>query len=330
MTSGVPTLHVYMTHFQFETESKKYKKRNEYLATSIFYLSQISEYRIKIWLISNSQISNFEELSLPILSRVDNSSINLYVADPEEITDNGVKFDWLLTWVHKKIMIKDFHDGLISSDDMLVVLEDDALFTEANIKYFREEKLNLETLGLIPSYLRSEWSLNDMCWVNVDPIGRLISTRTIHAYPNHSDKIFIQLINPFSASIVLDKELAVEYFNSESFDQKLACNKHPIIYDIGSSATLGLIAEKVPKGFINRVGVVCNKFNCFPIPGSIIRHLGDRYALDKWHKNVRLYDREISPELPLHRTALDFLIRIFQPDGLVVIKNYLAKKSRSR
>ena len=61
MTSDVPTLHVYMTHFQFETKSRNYKKRNEYLATSIFYLSQISGYRISIRVISNSKIVNFED-----------------------------------------------------------------------------------------------------------------------------------------------------------------------------------------------------------------------------------------------------------------------------
>jgi hypothetical protein len=137
----------------------------------------------------------------------------------------------------------------------------------------------------------------------------------------------MQLENPFSASILLNYPLAVEYFESESSVQALACYKHPVIYDIGSSACLGLIMENIPTGYLNRVAVVCNGENGFPIPGSVVRHLGDRYARDKWHRNVRLYDKDEYQDLPTHRNLVDYLRRLFRRDAVVVLRKFLSSKS---
>ena len=321
-----PTLWVYLTHYQPDPVAKNYRTRYEYLATSVFYLSQISNFRVKVLIVSNQEVSNFSELAAPFYSRLDESSLSQYIATESEITFNGTRYDWLLTWVHKGIMFKKLESLPANSKDIFLVLEDDALFTEANLNYFLNELQDIESTGLLPAYVRSEWSELDMCWTHEDPIGRFSLTGKFSPHPNDNSKTLLQLLNPFSASIVLNYDLAQEYFLSESSVQQLACFKHPIIYDIGSSACLGLIMERIPEGYLNRVAVICNAENGFPLPGSVIRHLGDRYAKDKWHRNIRLYDDSGKQSLPTHRSKLDYLKRILTRDGFFVIQKYLETK----
>jgi hypothetical protein len=312
-----------LTHFQKWELQKPDPAVIEHLATSIFYLSQITEYRLKILVISNKEIVGFDEISRPIESRIDGSLIEVYVAQEEEIRDEEVRVDWLLTWVHKGFMRKDYESTSIKTEDLFLVLEDDALFTESNLNYFLSEKEVLKGIGLIPGFMRSEWSYYDSCWTHLDPTGRITANRQLYDHPSDGEKKIMQLTNPFSASIILDYDLANEYFNSTSSVQKLACYKHPVIYDIGSTATLGLISENIPTGFLNRVAVICNGANKFPTSGSIIRHLGDKYARDKWHRNVKMYDDPLFSDLPTHRTLVDYLRRLSYPDRKVIVKKKL-------
>jgi hypothetical protein len=321
-----PKLWVYLTHFQSATHTKEYKVRFGYLATSVFYLSQIEDYELKIKVITNSAIEEIENLSASIESRLDGSTLEQYVSSESEITFRGRKFDWLLTWVHKSLFQKDLNHTKSDSGDLFLVLEDDALFTQANLEYFLDELTDLEEVGLLPTFIRSEWSDADFCWTHEDPIGRINETAIFFPHPKDDDKKLMQLQNPFSASILLNYPLAVEYFESESAVQALACYKHPVIYDIGSSACLGLIMENIPNGYLNRVAVICNVANDFPIPGSVVRHLGDRYAKDKWHRNIRLYDQVGSRELPTRRTSIDYIRRLFRKDVIFVLKKYFFSK----
>ena len=325
LPAQLAVLRIYLTYFQSNQSTKDYKKRRGHLATSIFYLSQIHNYRISIKIISNLEISNFQEIARPIESRLDRSSIEQILASEAEVSENGKRLEWLLTWVHKRIMIEDFNSIESNSDDLFLVLEDDALFTEANLQYFLKENKQLEATGLIPGFIRSEWSDLDLSWTHEDPIGRITETSKFFSHPNCESKILMQLVNPFSASIILNYKLAREYFSSDSSIQKLACYKHPVIFDIGSTATLGLIMENIPEGYINRVAVICNSENRFPIPGSVIRHLGDRYSKDKWHRNIRLYDLVDLEELSTHRNLNDYIKRIFKKDGYFVVKKSMLK-----
>jgi hypothetical protein len=327
MLNRKPVLWVYLTHFQSDTKSSEYKIRFGYLATSIFYLSQILEYQVKIMVITNFDIPNFHNLAEPIHSRLDESTIEQYICSESEITADGKKYDWLLTWVHKSPMQQNVEATPRGSKDLFLVLEDDALFTGENLSYFLNELCDLEEIGLIPTFIRSEWSNEDACWTHEDPLGRITETASYFPHPKDDQKALMQLRNPFSASILLNQTLATEYFASESSVQALACYKHPIIYDIGSSASLGLIMEKIPKGYLNRVAVICNRANGYPIPGSVVRHLGDRYAQDKWHRNIRLYDQTEMQELPTNRTPFDYLRRLFRRDAIYVMKKFLLSKN---
>lgn len=284
------------------------------------------DYQVKIKVITNFGIANLDNLAAPIQSRLDESTFEQYICNESEITVDGKKYDWLLTWVHKSLLHADVQNSHPNSSDLFLVLEDDALFTGANLSYFVNELRDLEEIGLIPSLIRSEWSNSDGCWTHEDPLGRIVETAKVFSHPKDDSKLLMQLQNPFSASILLNRTLATEYFASESSKQALACYKHPIIYDIGSSACLGLIMEKIPEGYLNRVAVICNSANGYPIPGSVVRHLGDRYAQDKWHRNIRLYDQVEFRNLPTNRTPFDYLRRLFRRDAIYVVKRFILSK----
>lgn len=322
-----PKLWVYITHFQPNNYEKSYELRLNYLATSVFYLSQILNFQIILKIVSNRKIDSIFEISAPINARIDGSVVSEYVAsDTEYLAAAGRRLDWLLTWVHKPLMRKDLENSNSNSGDIFLVLEDDALFTSANLEYFLQEFAGVKEEGLIPSFIRSEWSTLDRRWTHEDPIGRITSTAKFFPHPADSRKVLMQLANPFSASIISDYELANEYFKSESAIQELACYKHPVIYDIGSSACLGLIMEKFPPGYLCRVAVICNSENNYPLPGSVIRHLGDKYAQDKWHRNIRLYDSDSYDEVPTHRSVKDYVRRLLRKDVISVLRKKLISK----
>lgn len=323
-------LHVYVTHF-IDTQQtlEREQQRRQYLATEILYLSMIDVGYLEVTIFSNSPIIDFDELSKPIFARSNKSNISNYVATTEEISENGKVLNWLLTWVHKVKMKKDVESGKGNSNNYFLYLEDDALFTESNLRYFLEFQSEMKRFGLIPGFLRSEWSKLYNCWTHPDSFSRLNSLDDIRPFPSRQDLVLVQRNNPFSASILLDQDLAEEYFTTESAIQQLACYKHPIIFDIGSTAALGLICENIPSGYKHRTAVVHNSKNYFPLPGSIIRHLDDRYGNDLWQRHFRLFDDLTSEPLIKRRTLGDYLKRLKSEDRVYVISSFIRKLGSS-
>jgi hypothetical protein len=326
--SGKPVLHVYITHFQALSPRKETeKKRKKYLATCLFSLSQISNYRIKATILTNRTIDNLSSLIAPFVSRYDDSTVEEYVVPQQQLQFMGNASDWALTWAHKSLMLKDLQTAITRQNkkDLFLALEDDALFSQSNIDYYLQEEKALDKSGLIPAFMRQEWSTYDSCWVHTDSFSKISESRALYPHPVDSEKLLMQLPNPFCALILFNIDKCIEYFNSESCRPELAINKNNYICDLGSAASLGLIMEKIPEGFANRVAVVCNGKNFFPIPGAIYRHLGDKYAQDKWHRNFRIYDSDYEVNLPTHRRAVDYMFRLVKRDRVVVLGSFLQK-----
>lgn len=315
---------MYITHFIDSQQSiVTAKKRREKLATAILYLSTISASSLKISVFSNKPIAAFEEFTKPILARGYGAEIHNVVATVEEISENGNILNWLLTWVHKSQMKCDVESRRNSSNSFYLYIEDDALFTEANLKYFMDYLPAMKELGLIPGFIRSEWSHIHECWTHPDSFEKAKFEDDFSNYPFDPRFKLAQFANPYSASILLDQPLAEEYFASESSIQQLACFKHPIIFDIGSTAALGLICENVPQGYKHRTAVICNANNLYPIPGSIIRHMDDRYGNDVWQAHFRLFDDRNSTPLRTKRSIWDYLKRLQKPDRFVLLSRFI-------
>lgn len=319
-------LFVYITHFIDPHESlARAKQRTKMLATEIFYLSEINVRSLEITIFSNKPINHFAELSKPVLARGDRSKIYNYVATEYEISQFGLVNNWLLTWVHKSKMRQDVNAGKNDVSILYLYLEDDALFTEANLRYFVGHLPDMKRLGLIPGFVRSEWSYIHNCWTHVDAFSKIDFNTDVLDCPFNSNFKLVQQNNPYSASILLDQSLAEEYLDSESSRKEVACYKHPVIFDIGSTAALGLICERVPKGYKNRTAVISNASNAYPTPGSVIRHLDDRYGNDIWQKHFQLYDDKFSTPLRASRTIWDYFKRLKNPDRFHVLRRFIGK-----
>jgi hypothetical protein len=133
----------------------------------------------------------------------------------------------------------------------------------------------------------------------------------------------MQRENPYSASILLNQALAREYVQSESFDQQKAWKKHKVIFDIGSTAALGLIAERIPDGCINRVATPHHPQNSLPHPGCILRHQGDKYANDVWQLHFELFGSDPERLIKSNRSLLDLIVRFRKKDRIRILKKLI-------
>lgn len=324
----VSTLYVYLTFHQNPNWKRDEKSRRlQFLATNIFYLSQLPADILDLKVISNLEITEFNEICQPVVSRGLNDRVSQYVANKDDLRDPrlGISIPWLLTWTHKQFMRKDLDESLHDINACFLVLEDDAIFTQANLEYFLRYKTPMREIGLIPSFIRAEWSLSVKCWIHPDSFERIDFNSDIFNCPFNESKKLLQRNNPFSASILFDAQYCREYFESESSVQQLACFKHKYIFDIGSTATLGLICESIPSGYKSRTAVLVDTNSFFPEPGSVIRHQGDRYANDPWQKHFRLYDAPNLSTPNLKRSFLQITKRLLMRDVHIIIRNYLKR-----
>lgn len=319
-------LNIYITCWlDPKAKNNSTEKKFEYLANTILHLSRIATKRTKLTIFTNNKVVEFEPLMRP-LSYNKNSEFHVREVPKEELIDIPTKIyvPWLLTWAHKGKMKEDIYKGHEKS--MYLYLEDDAIFTSENLAYFLEYLPKLNHFGLIPGYLRAEWSKSRGCWINPDTffensIKKLSKIQI-------TNEIFFQRENPYSASILLTQELASEYVRSESFEQQKAWNKHKYIFDIGSTAALGLIAENVPHGYLNRVATPHDPVNYYPHPSCILRHQGDKYASDVWQSHFELFSSYPERRLYSHRNLIHKILRLTKKDRLSILKKkiYTIKK----
>jgi hypothetical protein len=155
-----------------------------------------------------------------------------------------------LTWRHKKLIIDEFlAPG--SRYTHFVYLEDDERLTFQNFAYFVAARDGLRPFGLVPAFLRTEWSRSRRVYVNTDNMAPVILTdRPFVSVREHA---FIGVDNPYCGAFILDRELAVEYAVSRSFDPKLSCEVSP--FGVRERAAMGLTFEAPPAPFTYRVAV---------------------------------------------------------------------------
>ena len=316
-------LNIYITCWlDPEIKRKDFEKKLELLANSVLSLSRISTKQTKLTIFTNDHVDEFEPLLRPLKFR-ENSVVEIEEVSREELIDIPTRLylPWLLTWSHKKNMKRDIELG--QKNSMYLYLEDDAIFTTENLNYFLEYLPKLSSIGLIPGFLRAEWSKTDTRWINPDTF--LEDSLTTIPMLQSETEVFLQRENPYSASILLNQALAEEYVQSESFDQQKAWKKHKVIFDIGSTAALGLIAENIPDGCLNRMAIPHHPKSLLPHPCCILRHQGDKYANDLWQLHFELFGAH--PERPIkpNRSILDLILRFRKKDRILLLKQLIKR-----
>lgn len=307
------SLFVYITHFYDSKHSERTKKQKIIqLAELILGLSRIDVKYLEVDIFTNrSDLWTLEPLFKPLDSRVQESHWNLNLVKREELVRDGTYNPWLLTWSHKKKLEQD----VLKSNEcsLFLYLEDDAIFLPDNLEYFLRNRSKLQNLGLVPGFVRAEFSTIHGVWTNPDNFPGLLHRDSKYIGDDGIEFRIRQYENPFSASILLDLELANEYLMSKSFSVMEAGRLHPVIWDTGATAALGLISESVPVGFSSRVAVMLNPKNSLPLVGALLRHQGDRYAKDVWQSHYLLFDSSETPtKLRTKRSVLDILKRVRQ------------------
>ena len=308
------SLFVYITHFQKSgSNNVSNQQKVKQLADLILGLSRINVKRLEISVFTN--LRNYEELNpifKPIESRLRGGGHwNINLVSTEEMTIKGVYNPWLLTWSHKHKLKQDVLKS--KKDSLFLYLEDDAIFLQDNLEYFLEFRPKLQKIGLIPGFLRAEFSPIHITWTNPDIFPNQ-NYQDSQVLDNEGELLLLrQYENPFSASILLDLQLAHEYLRSKAFFLAGAQTLHPIIWDTGATAALGLISERVPLGYSSRVAVILNSQNSLPLLGAVLRHQGDRYASDVWQRHFLLFDSSDKPTmLNSKRSRVDIVTRLWE------------------
>ena len=321
-------LYVYITHF-YDTKSTEADNadKQRYLAELIFGLARLDVNKLQIKVFTNlNDTERLLQLFDPMASRLSESSWQVIKISKTDLFISGEFNPWALTWSHKKWLKEDIEAAHTKS--VFLYLENDALFLQDNLDYFLKYRNVLSSIGLIPGYIRAEYSKVHYAWANPDLLPSLGFTDFKHEFSQDSVLHFRQYANPFSASIILDNDLGVEYIKSESFDMYKAGGKHRIIWDSGSTAALGLVAERVPPMFTSRTAVVLNDNYKLPLLGSILRHQGDRYAQDPWQFHGRLFYKSGDYFFPKPKRSFQDKLRRAKQIGLksilqLIVQRYL-------
>jgi hypothetical protein len=152
---------------------------------------------------------------------------------------------WLLPWSHKHLIVDRF---LSAESDYthFIYLEDDILLSFDNFCYFVYFRERLKRERLIPAFQRIEYNDTDNCLYLADQVG--VSDFKSRKRVDVDGYAFVNLDYPYEALFILDRELALEYVKTSSFDLERSKVVRPE-WDVATRAAMGLCFENPPAGF---------------------------------------------------------------------------------
>jgi hypothetical protein len=181
-----------------------------------------------------------------------------------------------LTWCHKEIITDQFLKCNQGRYSHFIYLEDDILLSFANFCYFVEFREILCPFGLLPSFLRAEYSANLGALVASDAFWPVYIP--VQSHLCRDDFVMLNMPNPYNPCFVLDLELAEEYVRSRSFDREASRAVCP--WGVRERAALGLCLENVPPPFQTRYLVPVSRRTGKLPEFARISHLPNNYAND--------------------------------------------------
>jgi len=179
-----------------------------------------------------------------------------------------------LTWRHREFITKEFGDGSSGRYTHFIYLEDDIRLSFVNFSYFVEYREILRDAGLLPSFLRVEYSEALNGYVNSDNKAPVDISQ--QACIDQGDHILANIPFPYNACYILDTELAREFSRTRSFGRERS--RAVTEMEVRERAAMGLTFENVPEPFQSRFVVPISKatgmaFNC-----AWVSHLPNNYA----------------------------------------------------
>ena len=172
-----------------------------------------------------------------------------------------------------------------------VYLEDDIRLSFENFGYFVEFREHLRRSGLLPAFVRMEYSSALTGFVASDAFWPVYVPAQAHI--RIGDSIMVNMPNPYNPCLILDVELAEEYVRSASFDRAASDKVCP--WGLRERAAMGLCLENVPPPFAARYVVPVSTQTDMVLPVARISHLPNNYAND--------------PRMPLGKVRIDELFK---------------------
>jgi hypothetical protein len=184
----------------------------------------------------------------------------------------GLEHPFDLTWAHKRL-IRDVFLAEGSSFTHFLYLEDDMRFGAVNLRYFLRFRPLLEPFGLLPSFLRIEYSeaAEELRFTEHRRPTDPVAVRGVTA----GGMRFIG-VAPYCALYLLDRPLARQHVESPSFDKE--ASKALSRWAVRERAAAGVCWDGVPRGFRSRYVVPLTPAHDGFAPDCFVPHLHATYA----------------------------------------------------
>ena len=179
---------------------------------------------------------------------------------------------YLLTWCHQKV----FRDHLNEDKSIshFMYIEDDIVITPENIEYWLEGREALRSIGLIPSFLRYEYSSMTSERFATDLTRRVNPLIAPKAHGHDKDYAYMNLPQPYQGMYLLDRQLIEEHLSSGSSSPDFGS------WPIREKATQGITFLNVPRPFSSRNAIGYSISNKVIDRRSLIHHAANNYVDD--------------------------------------------------
>jgi hypothetical protein len=256
------------------------------LAVLTEVLRSLSEYPVEAMHVVIAT-NTFNDNELATLRRLCDETVTTGSCSVRSYGDLRHPFD--LAWSHKAIIAREFVTENNGRYSHFIYLEDDIRLSFENFSYFVEFREKLRDFGLLPAFIRTEYSASLRGLVASDAFWPVYIP--VQSYVVVGDWVFVNMPNPYNPCFILDRELAREYVRSRSFDRDgslTMCN-----WGVRERAALGLCLENAPEPYQTRYVVPVSVRTGMATEVARISHLPNNYADD--------------PHSPLGKVRMDAL-----------------------
>jgi hypothetical protein len=230
-----------------------------------------------------AQLTKIKELCEPLFESFPGRPTATKTFSIENVTD--LDDPWRLPWAHKHLIADTFLRDNTPYTHFIYV-EDDILLSYYNLLYYIRYRELLKPHGVIPSFQRIEYNSIDNRLYLSDQIGVSAERTRISSF-NSRKRVdldgyaFVNLDFPYNAMFILDRDLAIEYVHSQSFDRVTSRPVQPE-WSIAARAAMGLCFENPPPGFKNRYVSPVNPKTLIMPHWSWVYHVANNYVNNKY------------------------------------------------
>jgi len=242
--------------------------RLRFLAEVLRSLAEFPVAELELVIVTN----RFKDEDLALLRRLCTEALAGRAFSIQTCDDSADR--WQSIWQHKQLITGDFLGARRGLFTHFIYLESDIRLSFVNFCYFLQYREVLRASGLLPAFVRVEYSQAQIGFTTSDVFWPVYVP--VQAHLRIGNTVFVNMPNPYNPFYILDIGLAEEYRKSPSFDREES-RKRANWNDPDRSA-MGLCLENVPPPFHCRYVVpVSGRTGGVPA-AAWVWHLPNNYA----------------------------------------------------